>query len=352
MSGAVTRSILAEEQMVSSRDAAGAEAAVVRLYELFFCRKPRTEELTYFADVVQRGEPFDAIIDRFATSPEFTPRQAPLFVPPGHFYSPIVDPAQVAERIRTVRDTAPAGLPDIDLDPARLDGIWNDLLPYLRTTPFRETAHAGARYHYRNSAFGYGDAAILRAMIFAAEPRRIIEVGSGYSSACMLDTVLDEGAGRPQITCIEPYPELLKSLMRPGDERHLAILPQPIQQVPLETFDVLEDSDILFIDSTHVSKTGSDVNHELFEILPRLRSGVIVHFHDIFYPFEYPHAWAIEENRSWNEIYALRAFLSYNQRFEILFFSDYFLLKRRALIEETFPNFLINTGGSLWLRVR
>ncbi|BBK32400.1 hypothetical protein STHU_30340 [Allostella humosa] len=338
--------------VVESRDDAGAEAAVIRLYELFFCRRPRPEELAHFVGHIQRGEPFDAIIDRFATSPEFTPRQAALFVPPGHFYSPVVDPASVVERIRTVRTTAPERLPDIDMDPARLEGVWRGLLPYLETTPFREAAHAGARYHYRNSAFGFGDAAILRAMILAAEPRRIIEVGSGYSSACMLDTALGESPRPAQLTCIEPYPELLRSLLRPGDEKHLSILPLPIQQVPLETFDVLEDSDILFIDSTHVSKTGSDVNHELFEILPRLKPGVIVHFHDIFYPFEYPHSWVVEENRSWNEIYALRAFLAYNRRFEILFFNDYFLLKQRALIEATFPSFLINTGGSLWLRVR
>jgi len=107
---------------------------------------------------------------------------------------------------------------------------------------------------------------------------------------------------------------------------------------------------LLFIDSTHVLKTGSDVCHELFNILPVLKKGVIVHFHDIFWPFEYPDDWILKENRSWNEIYALRAFLMNNSEFEILFFNDFFARNFDDEIKIVRPDMLKNTGGSLYLK--
>jgi hypothetical protein len=120
--------------------------------------------------------------------------------------------------------------------------------------------------------------------------------------------------------------------------------------VPLSYFDELQRDDVLFIDSTHVVKTGSDVVFELFEVLPRLRSGVIVHFHDVFYPFEYPREWAIRQNYSWNEIYALRAFLMGNRDWEIIFFNDYFARVEKMRVERDAPEVLRNPGGGLWLR--
>ena len=82
-----------------------------------------------------------------------------------------------------------------------------------------------------------------------------------------------------------------------------------MQAVDLAVFDVLGPGDVLFIDSTHVARTGGDVVHDVFAILPRLAAGVRVHFHDVFYPFEYPAAWVFE-GRAWNELYLLRALLS------------------------------------------
>ncbi len=97
-------------------------------------------------------------------------------------------------------------------------------------------------------------------------------------------------------------------------------------------------------------KTGSDVCHELFDVLPALQPGVFVHFHDIFWPFEYGPNWIVKENRSWNELYGLRTFLMYNDAFEIVFFNDYFARNCRELIEAGYPAMLKNTGGSIWLR--
>jgi hypothetical protein len=123
-----------------------------------------------------------------------------------------------------------------------------------------------------------------------------------------------------------------------------------VQEVSLSVFEVLRNGDFLFIDSSHVMKTGSDVCQELFEILPRLAPGVFIHFHDMLWPFEYREDWVLRENRSWNELYALRAFLTFNDRFEIVFFNDYFRRFNEPLIQATYPLFLRNSGGSLWLR--
>src|SRR5262249_35111331 len=151
-----------------------------------------------------------------------------------------------------------------------------------------------------------------------------------------------------RLTFIDPHPELLNTLIA-GAEDHVAILPTEVQNAPHSVFDELEKGDLLFIDGSHVLSTGSDVCFALFEVLPRLRHGVIVHFHDMFWPFEYPEYWVVKENRSWNEIYAIRAFLTDNTRWRIVFFNNYFLQFERDLIAKTFPLFLENPGGALWL---
>ena len=107
-----------------------------------------------------------------------------------------------------------------------------------------------------------------------------------------------------------------------GDEAGLTIHETIVQNLPIELFTTLEANDILFIDSSHVLKLGSDVSLLFLEVLPRLRPGVVVHIHDIATSFEYPLEW-YEEGRAWNEAPALRAFLAFNQAYEILYFCDY-----------------------------
>jgi hypothetical protein len=114
---------------------------------------------------------------------------------------------------------------------------------------------------------------------------------------------------------------------------------------------LLKANDILFIDSTHVSKTNSDVNYLFFEILPRLQTGVLVHIHDIFFPFDYPREWILE-GRSWNEAYLLRAFLQYNPRFEIVLFNDYLQTLHWDSFARLLPRFSKDGGGSVWLQVK
>ena len=90
------------------------------------------------------------------------------------------------------------------------------------------------------------------------------------------------------------------------------------------------------------------MNYLLFQVLPRLRPGVVVHVHDVMWPFEYPREWVLE-GRAWNEAYLVRAFLQYNDVFDILLFNSYVGHRERAFLSERMPRFLENTGGSLWL---
>jgi hypothetical protein len=135
--------------------------------------------------------------------------------------------------------------------------------------------------------------------------------------------------------------------MKEDDKKQAIVIEKDVQLISLNVFKKIEAGDILFIDSTHVSKTGSDVNYILFEILPVLKSGVLVHFHDVFYPFEYPKDW-IFHGINWNEDYILKAFLMYNEKFEIKLFSEYLHRHHKDVFEEM-PLCYNNTGSNLWI---
>nr|WP_259372700.1 class I SAM-dependent methyltransferase [Schlegelella koreensis] len=182
-------------------------------------------------------------------------------------------------------------------------------------------------------------------------PRRIIEVGSGHSSAAMLD-VDDRFLGSStEFDFIDPYPERLLGLLRSEDRERCTVHAKPVQDVPLELFDKLEANDILFIDSSHVAKIGSDVVHLLTYVLPRLKRGVLVHVHDIFWPFEYPKMWLMQ-GRAWNENYMLKAFLQFNDRFRIVFFSSYLAIHHADAIRRHMPRFEKNPAGGIWLAMK
>jgi hypothetical protein len=255
----------------------------------------------------------------------------------------------VKARVRTSRVNVPEALRDVNLDRQAMEELWDRMLPIMRSASFQQERGDDRRYFWSNGSFGYGDASVLRAVLHLTKPNRLIEVGSGYSSACSLDTLFDELDLGTEVTLIEPYPDLVRSLVKADDLNRINIIGTAVQDVSLDTFKRLRTGDILFIDSTHIVKTGSDVVHELTNILPVLASGVMIHFHDIFYPFEYPFEWVVEHNRSWNELYALRAFLAYNESFKVRFFSDYLQQVSRDKLLNDYPEFFRNTGGSIWL---
>ncbi|MEJ2618154.1 MAG: hypothetical protein P8Z35_24570, partial [Ignavibacteriaceae bacterium] len=118
--------------------------------------------------------------------------------------------------------------------------------------------------------------------------------------------------------------------------------------VPLDIYKSLNEGDILFVDSSHIVKLGSDVNFIISEVFPILKKGVIVHIHDIFYPFQYPQKWFME-GRAWNEAYFIKAFLQYNDTFSILFFNNFM---QRFYSDEVFkklPDYCTDCGCGLWL---
>jgi predicted O-methyltransferase YrrM len=274
---------------------------------------------------------------------------APLWVAPGHYYSPIPPLAQTQRDSRRIWDTLVNELPGIDLHEADQLALFADVQWYAGDVPLRRPGEdAGLRYSFPNDFFPDGDAALLCCMLRHLRPRHVIEVGSGYSSAMMLDTndlFLDGGVS---FTFIEPYPQRLFSLLRSGDRERTTVLRYNVQQAPLELFDTLAAGDILFIDSSHVARTGGDVNFLLFDVLPRLRPGVYVHIHDVFYPFEYPRAW-VTEGRAWNEAYILRAFLQYNSAFRIALFSNYLLAFHLDTVQPPFKMCQQLPSGSIWL---
>ncbi len=173
------------------------------------------------------------------------------------------------------------------------------------------------RWIENNSWFDLPAANLLYYMMRKNHPKRIIEIGSGYSTAAMLDIsdyCLD---GSVEVYSIEPYPSRLNSLIRDGDR--VNVIKDVMQNVPLSYFEKLEENDFLFVDSSHVIKHGGDVNRIFFEVLPVIAQGVHVHIHDVFFPFRYPLHW-VRQGRPYGEMYLLRAFLMYNKDYSIEFF--------------------------------
>ena len=270
------------------------------------------------------------------------------WVLPGHFYSPFPDLAEFDEQVDRLLspDAEPAA---INLREVEQLQLFHQLAGLLDDLPFPVERDDEFRYYFDNPAYSWSDGLVLHAMLRHVRPRRVVEVGSGYSSAMLLDTTERWLGSDVELTFVEPYSELLRSLLRPGDDERVTILDVGVQRVDLDVFSRLQAGDVLFIDSTHVVKAGSNVNHLFFEVLPALAAGVVVHLHDIFFPFEYPAEW-VREGRAWQEGYLLRAFLMYNDAFRIEWFQSMMWARHRAEIEARVPAMARNPGGNVWLR--
>lgn len=270
--------------------------------------------------------------------------------PPGHFYSPVPDRDYIRKNEKRIFHPEVSNKSHgIEFYEDEQVKLLNSLAEYYSEIPFSEEKSPSLRYYYNNRYYSYGDAIILHLMIRHLKPKRIIEVGSGFSSCVMMDTNNLFFNNSISISFIEPYPERLLSLLFENDRPELNLIQDNLENVSPDLFKSLDEGDILFIDSSHISKTGSDVNYYLFELFPILKKGVYVHVHDIIYPFEYPKDW-IYEGRSWNEAYIIRAFLMYNSIFRITFFNNFMGRFHHDLIAEKLPIFIKNKGGSLWLQ--
>lgn len=271
------------------------------------------------------------------------------YAPSGHFYSPIVDQSELGaneSRLWPAQPSLPAG---IDFNDASHRHLLEVEFPrYIAAFDYAKASPGTlGQYATDNPQFGWLDAKALFVLLRAWRPARVIEVGSGHSSLLMADVNARFLEGSMHITCIEPYPESFLHSSACAIDR---LIQAKVQDVPLEEFDALAAGDVLFIDSSHVSKVGSDVNHLFFKVLPRLAAGVRIHIHDVFLPFEYPRSWVLEQGRSWNEQYLLQAMLMDSKAFGVVFGSAYCSWKHAELLAKATTGLdQAAGGGSFWI---
>lgn len=215
------------------------------------------------------------------------------------------------------------------------------LSKFYEEMPFSDTPKDDLRYGFLNDWFSYSDGTLLYCMLRKYKPKRIVEIGCGHSSLLMLDTNrIHQFTQADRFTFIDPHLSQFQTL-----EGYM--IDRVVQSVPLNVFEVLEANDILSVDSSHTASHDGDVNFLLFEVLPILQPGVLIHFHDIHYPFEYPSSW---RNRPWNEAFMLRAFLQFNKEFEIVIWNNFLYREYTSKLEHYLPLCRKNPGGSLWLK--
>lgn len=212
------------------------------------------------------------------------------------------------------------------------------------------TDDGSGRYHMHNSRFESVDAELLYGLIRAGRPRRVLEIGSGYSTLVALEALeRNEREGGPcwSVLTIDPHPPAWLRNRRGVEARAC-----PVQDVAISEFESLERGDILFIDSTHVLAVGSDVQYEFLEVVPRVKPGVLVHVHDIFLPAEYPRSWVLRWRRYWTEQYLLQAFLAFNSAFETIWAGHMMHMDRPAALSRMLRSYDPRKvePGSWWMR--
>lgn len=286
----------------------------------------------------------DAIEPHPAASTQALPRH----VAPGHYYSPIPSGADV-DRARARADRAPRTLPGIDLrEPGQL-ALLAGLQPLYDDLHLPEQPQPGWRFTCANTWFTYADAIGYALMLRHLRPRRVVEVGAGFSSALALDVADRFLDPPPRFTFVDPDPQRLRDVVGPEDLQG-RLIAAAVQDVDPAGFSALAAGDVLMIDSSHVLKAGSDVQYLLDEVLPLLPAGVHVHVHDVFWPFEYPPSW-LRQGVAVNEAYAIRTLLTGGDRFRVVLFNTFLMRFHRAWFAEHMPLFLAGdfpTGG-IWL---
>ena len=272
-------------------------------------------------------------------------RKARVLPVRAHYYDPFVLPQMLARPLAEERS-----LPGIALN---IDGQLRLLegLRYGEELTRFAIERRGGEFYYHNGYFESGDAEVLYSLIRQRRPRRLVEVGSGYSTllarAAIQRNRADDAAYSCEHTCVEPYenPWLASS--------GATVVRLPVERVSRSLFDALEADDMLFIDSSHMIRPQGDVLVEVLEILPRLARGVLVHFHDIFTPRDYPERWVLDEARLWNEQYLVEAFLSCNREFRIVAALNLLAHTHREALAAAAPIYGMEASrrepGSLWI---
>lgn len=275
-----------------------------------------------------------------------------LHLTPCHYSQPIPDTHTLAEELWK----RPSDLFGIHMD----EQAMLELLARFRAQfkaeydAFPLTAGSTAcTYYVNNGFFEAVDGEVLYCMVRRFQPRRIVEVGSGFSTRLLARAVLRNRELDPGYACdlvaIDPAPRVEWADGLAGLVRRI---PEALQRVPAREVEGLGENDILFIDSSHILKIGSDVQHLFCHVLPRLRRGVLIHFHDVFLPAEYPRHWVMEQHRFWNEQYLLQAVLALSSRFRVVWAGSYMHLKHPERLQAAFGSYDPATRwpGSFWVR--
>ena len=222
-------------------------------------------------------------------------------------------------------------------------------LKFSNELKFKKEGHPHqGDYYLNNPAYGPGDADLYYLMVRNLQPKKIIEIGSGFSTMVGLMAIEknNESGISTSITCIEPYE--IKWL---DTIKNIELIRKKVEEIPVEFFKQLQENDLLFIDSSHIIRPENDVLFEYLEILPALNKGVIIHIHDIFSPRHYRADWLQKDLRLWNEQYLLEAFLYYNDSFEIIYSLNYLKTNHFSATQQTLTNLSVqDQPASIWLR--
>jgi SAM-dependent methyltransferase/predicted O-methyltransferase YrrM len=271
--------------------------------------------------------------------------------PLGHFYSAVPDTRELAAEPRRsqVWPAAPEDPPGIDWRGEEQARLCTEVFAQQSRLEFPDDPTADpTEYFTTNDQYPALDAWLLEAFLRHLRPRRMIEVGSGFSTLVAARVNRESLDGSMRLTCVEPYPrDFLRAL--PGVAE---VEVRKIQDVPLELFDELGADDVLFVDTSHTVKTGGDVTWIFHRILPRLRQGVYVHLHDVFLPGDYPKDWVLD-GWGWNELYLAQSFLAFNSAFEVVLGAQWMIQRRRAELLRAFPDYPRHEhrgGAALWIR--
>jgi hypothetical protein len=282
-----------------------------------------------------------------------TTTEPPLLCwPLDHYYSPVPDTRLLAQEPARSRvwPPVPRATPGIDWrGDAQAELLLQDFSTHSELRFPDESTGDPRDYHADNDMFSRLDAWLLAAMLRHFRPRRMIEVGCGWSSLVTARVNREHLDGALDFTCIEPYPP---DFLGDGIEGISRLIVSRVEELSVDPFLELGDGDVLFIDTSHTVKTGGDVVFLFHEVLPRLGAGVLVHVHDIFLPFDYPQDWVFS-GRAWNEQYLVRSFLTFNSVFRILAGSAWLSHYRPDALAASVPDYpakYANGGGSLWLQ--
>jgi hypothetical protein len=237
---------------------------------------------------------------------------------------------------------------------AGIELIENELAEYVREFDVSlEGPASPGKFVLRNGNYESVDAELLYAMLRARKPRLVMELGSGFTTLLIGKAArrnASEGAETRHLA-YDPFPRA--QILGEAPPPPTRFEPISATDVPLDAFAQLSAGDILFVDTTHTVKLGSDVNYLVLDVLPTLAPGVIVHFHDIFLPWEYPRQWFEEMQYYWAEQYLLQAFLAYNNEFEVLIPAAAVAKELPDRLAAAVPSFSPgNRPGAIWLQRR